>query len=52
MDSDNLQTAVGDPKTLVIGLKALKPGDYSVDWHVTSVDTHKTQGHFSFTVAP
>jgi len=52
MDSDNLQTAPGDPKTLVLGLQPLKPGDYRVDWHVTSVDTHKTQGHFSFTVAP
>jgi methionine-rich copper-binding protein CopC len=28
----------------------LTPGSYSVSWHVTSVDTHKTQGSFSFRV--
>jgi copper resistance protein C len=28
----------------------LTPGSYSVTWHVTSVDTHKTQGSFSFRV--
>jgi methionine-rich copper-binding protein CopC len=30
----------------------LKPGTYTVTWHVVSVDTHKTQGSFSFTVRP
>jgi methionine-rich copper-binding protein CopC len=52
VDSGSPKIAPGDPKTLLVGLKPLKPGDYTVDWHVTSVDTHKTQGHFSFTVAP
>jgi methionine-rich copper-binding protein CopC len=28
----------------------LAPGNYTVTWHVTSVDAHKTQGSFSFTV--
>ena len=32
--------------------QALKPGVYTVTWHVVSVDTHKTEGHFNFTVAP
>lgn len=32
--------------------QALKPGVYTVTWHVISVDTHKTQGSFNFTVAP
>ena len=32
--------------------EALKPGTYTVTWHAVSVDTHKTQGSFSFTVAP
>jgi hypothetical protein len=32
--------------------QALKPGVYTVTWHVVSVDTHKTQGSFNFTVAP
>jgi methionine-rich copper-binding protein CopC len=32
--------------------QALKPGVYTVTWHVVSIDTHKTQGSFNFTVAP
>jgi copper resistance protein C len=30
----------------------LKPGAYTVTWHAVSVDTHKTQGSFTFTLAP
>jgi copper resistance protein C len=33
-----------------IRLKSLPPGGYHVSWHALSVDTHKTQGSFSFTV--
>ena len=33
-------------------LKALPAGRYTVNWHVLSVDTHKTEGNFSFTVKP
>jgi methionine-rich copper-binding protein CopC len=33
-----------------ISLKALTPGTYTVSWHVLSVDTHTTQGSFSFHV--
>ncbi len=39
-------------RTLVVGLKPMRPGAYTVEWHVTSVDTHKTEGHFTFTVKP
>ncbi|WP_428484385.1 copper resistance CopC family protein [Rhodopila sp.] len=35
---------------LSVALKPLLPGVYTVEWHVTSVDTHKTEGHFTFTV--
>lgn len=42
----------GDGRVLAVGLTALPPGTYTVDWHVTSVDTHRTQGHFTFTVQP
>ena len=31
-------------------IPALPPGTYTVIWHVTSVDTHKTKGSFKFTV--
>jgi methionine-rich copper-binding protein CopC len=36
--------------TMRIGLKALKPGSHRVHWHALSVDTHTTEGSFSFTV--
>jgi hypothetical protein len=39
-------------RVLLVPLKKLPPGVYSVEWHVTSVDTHKTEGHFTFTVKP
>jgi copper resistance protein C len=29
---------------------ALPPGEYHVVWHATAVDTHKTQGSFTFNV--
>jgi copper resistance protein C len=28
----------------------LKPGSYTVTWHVLSVDTHRTEGTYRFTV--
>jgi methionine-rich copper-binding protein CopC len=33
-----------------VGLKALPPGTYTVNWRVLSVDTHRTQGNFTFRV--
>jgi len=36
--------------TMRIGLKSLAPVAYRVRWQVLSVDTHKTQGSFSFQV--
>ena len=33
-----------------VPLKALPPGTYKVIWHALSVDTHRTQGDFGFTV--
>lgn len=41
-----------DAKELIVPLPKLPPGVYTVTWHVTSVDTHKTQGDFHFVVAP
>ena len=43
-------TIPGDPTRFAIGLAAIGAGTYTVIWHVTSVDTHKTQGKFHFTV--
>jgi copper resistance protein C len=50
--SDGKPIPQDDGRILVVKLKTLPPGVYSVTWHVTSVDTHKTEGHFSFTVKP
>ena len=44
--------AQGEGRVLQVKLKPLPPGVYTVVWHVTSVDTHKTEGHFTFTVKP
>jgi copper resistance protein C len=33
-----------------VGLKPLSPGTYRVRWHVLSVDTHRTEGNFTFHV--
>ena len=46
-------TATIDPKDrqeLHVPLKLLPSGDYKVSWHVVSVDTHPTQGTFTFDV--
>jgi methionine-rich copper-binding protein CopC len=36
--------------TMRVGLKPLGPGSYKVHWHVLSVDTHSTEGTFTFHV--
>jgi methionine-rich copper-binding protein CopC len=36
--------------TMRVGLKSLPQGTYRVRWHVLSVDTHKTEGSFTFHV--
>jgi methionine-rich copper-binding protein CopC len=47
------KASVGPANVLHVSLgRALKPGIYVVNWHVTSVDTHKTGGSYKFTVAP
>jgi len=42
----------GDKTKLAVSLPKLPPGRYTVIWHVTSVDTHKTEGRFNFSVSP
>lgn len=39
-----------DRTVLHASLKPLGPGTYKVVWHVVSVDTHASQGDFTFTV--
>ncbi len=42
----------GGGKTLSIRLPPLAAGQYTVIWHATSVDTHQTEGRYTFTVLP
>lgn len=40
-----------DKTQLIVPLdEILKPGHYTVNWHVVSVDGHKTKGQYSFSV--
>jgi len=44
--------AVEDGKTLTATIPKLPAGRYTVIWHATSVDTHRTEGSYQFSVAP
>jgi hypothetical protein len=50
VDLGNAQIPPGTPAELQIGLKPLPPGTYTVSWHVVSVDTHPTEGTFTFDI--
>jgi methionine-rich copper-binding protein CopC len=46
-------TDPADKKTLIVTPAApLAAGEYKVEWHAVSVDTHKSEGSYSFTVSP
>ena len=44
------ETARETAAALVLPLPRLAPGRYRVRWHVVSVDTHRTEGSFEFSV--
>jgi methionine-rich copper-binding protein CopC len=44
------QPVPGHPEQMMVPLNITMPGKIMVSWHAVSVDTHKTQGTFSFTV--
>ncbi|HEV8032778.1 MAG TPA: copper resistance CopC family protein [Stellaceae bacterium] len=50
VDLGNVQIPQGAPAELQVGLRPLAAGTYTVSWHVVSVDTHPTQGTFTFQV--
>ncbi len=52
VDTGAPHLAPGDNKHFSVDVKPLTPGIYTVIWHATSVDTHRTEGTFQFTVAP
>jgi methionine-rich copper-binding protein CopC len=52
VDKSDLHPSGGEGRQLTVSLPKLQAGQYTVTWHVTSVDTHKTEGHFNFRVLP
>ena len=58
LDASGHAVAAGAPRaddggrTLVVDLPKLAPGAYTVVWHVTAEDTHRTEGRFGFSIAP
>jgi methionine-rich copper-binding protein CopC len=55
--ADGQNLASGAPQVSDNGIRmsvkvpALKPGDYTVKWAVVGIDTHHTEGSYTFTVA-
>jgi copper resistance protein C len=53
-DSSGQRVEVGKPSisgnVMRVPLRAVKAGTYRVAWHVLSVDTHTTEGSFTFRV--
>ena len=53
-DANGMRVDLGKPSfngtVMRVGLKPLSPGTYRVRWHVLSVDTHTTEGNFTFHV--
>jgi methionine-rich copper-binding protein CopC len=41
-----------NPAALLVPLPRLPSGRYRVSWHVVSVDTHRTEGSYEFTIQP
>jgi len=52
VDEGDTKIDAANHELLHVTVKPLTPGAYRVTWHVVSVDTHHTQGDFSFTVVP
>jgi copper resistance protein C len=52
VDSGDAAVDAADATLLHATLKPLPPGTYKVAWRVVSVDTHPTEGTFTFHVEP
>jgi len=46
------QAVAGHENEMTVPVHITAPGKYTVTWHALSVDTHKTEGRFSFTITP
>ena len=52
VDKGDGQVDSANPRLLQISVPALSPGTYKVIWRVLSVDSHVTNGDFTFRVTP
>ena len=52
VDKGDPQVDRADAELLLVSVPQLTPGTYRVTWRVLSVDTHVTEGDFTFDVAP
>ena len=52
VDRRDVHVDAGDGTLLWVSLPALAPGTYRVTWRVLSIDTHVTEGDFTFEIAP
>ncbi len=52
VDGHDAAVDQADSTHLFVSVPALPPGRYRVLWRVVSVDTHATEGDFTFDVAP
>ena len=50
VDAKDCRVDAKDKSLLEVSLPQLLAGTYTVTWHVVSTDTHRTQGHFEFTI--
>ncbi len=51
VDRGPARVDAASPALLQVPLKPLAPGTYRVKWRVLSVDTHVTEGDFTFRIA-
>jgi methionine-rich copper-binding protein CopC len=52
VDRRDVKIDPADKTVMTVSVPDLAPGTYRVIWHAVAVDTHRTQGSFSFTVKP
>jgi methionine-rich copper-binding protein CopC len=52
VDKADAKVDANDTSILQLSLPQLAPGTYKVTWRVLSVDTHVTEGDFTFDVTP
>jgi methionine-rich copper-binding protein CopC len=50
VDKDNARVDPDDARVLVVDLKELTEGSYTVKWRVTSIDGHVVEGRYGFAV--